>query len=92
MSTEPEPEPGLAPEHAGPRYQGDPIMLTVDGEEFRVRVRADQPGSYDFDWLSGPHDYGFGHFGPRALSRSELEEAIRGFLAGIDPATGYLAE
>ena len=67
-------------------------MLTVDGQKFRIRARANEPGTYDFDWLSGPHDYGFG------ISRSdrfeltlpEMEEAIRGFLAQINPATGYL--
>ena len=35
MSTEP--EPGLAPEHAKPRYAKDhPIMVTVDGQDFRI--------------------------------------------------------
>ncbi|MER7461196.1 MBL fold metallo-hydrolase [Micromonospora sp. NPDC126480] len=88
------PEPGLAPEDSRPRYQGDPVLLTVDGQDFRVRVRADSPGSYDFDWLSGPHDYGFGVSGradpPR--TRAEMEEHIRAFLAMIDPATGYIQE
>ncbi|MFG3711052.1 hypothetical protein ACGF5G_09300, partial [Micromonospora sp. NPDC047730] len=44
--------------------------------------------------LSGPHDYGFGlsRSDGSAMSRPEMEEAIRDFLAQIDPATGYLAE
>ncbi|MDZ5447322.1 hypothetical protein U2F26_32235 [Micromonospora sp. 4G57] len=59
MSTEP--EPGLAPEHMRPRYaKREPIMVTVDGQDFRIRERAEKPGEYDFDWVSGPHDYGFG--------------------------------
>ncbi|MFI7645647.1 hypothetical protein ACIBTZ_06115 [Micromonospora sp. NPDC049460] len=89
-----EPEPGLAPEHLRPGYAGDPIMVTVDGQDFRVRVRVGEPGTYDFDWLSGPHDYGFGlsRSDGSAMSRPEMEEAIRDFLAQIDPATGYLAE
>ncbi|MFE0588642.1 hypothetical protein [Micromonospora echinospora] len=95
MSTEPEPEPGLAPEHLRTvRYQGDPVMLTVDGHDFRVRARAGEPGTYDFDWLTGPHEYGFSLSGPAdpAMSRPEMERNIRDFLAEIDPATGYLAE
>ncbi|MFC3502188.1 hypothetical protein ACFOOK_14615 [Micromonospora krabiensis] len=87
-----EPEPGLAPPHLSPTYEGDPVVLAVDGQDFRVGRRAGAPGTYDFDWLSGPHEYGFALSGARELSRPELEEAIRGFLAGIDPATGYLAE
>ncbi|MER7420346.1 hypothetical protein ABT346_26785 [Micromonospora peucetia] len=89
-----EPEPGLAPEHLGPSYDGDPIMVTVDGQDFRVRVRAGKPGTYDFNWLSGPHDYGFGlsRSDGYAMSLPEMEEAIRDFLSQIDPATGYLAE
>ncbi|MFG3422093.1 hypothetical protein ACIBTZ_16720 [Micromonospora sp. NPDC049460] len=90
MSTEP--EPGPAPEHAGPRYTNDdPIMMTVDGQEFRIRERAEKPVAYDFDWLSGPHNYGFTASGP-AMTLPEMEETIRNFLAGIDPATGYLKE
>lgn len=87
-----EPEPGLVPEH--PRtVRDEPVLLTVDGHTFRVGQRADQPGTYDFDWLTGPHDYGFTLGGPAVpMSRREMEDAIRGFLAEIDPATGYLRE
>ena len=90
-----EPEPGLAPEHTRPRHaEGDPIMMTVDGQDFRVRERVGKPRTYDFDWLSGPHDYGFGltRAGDSEMTLPEMEEAIRDFLAGIDPATGYLKE
>ncbi len=89
-----EPGPGLVPEHLHPRYADDPVTMTVDGQEFRIRTRADEPGTYDFDWLSGPHDYGFTLSGGAgwAMSVPEMEEAIRDFLAEIDPATGYLRE
>ncbi|MEH0829247.1 MULTISPECIES: hypothetical protein [unclassified Micromonospora] len=92
MSTEP--EPGLAPEHTRPRYAKDPVLMTVDGQDFRIRERAEEPGEYDFDWLSGPHDYGFGisRADGGAMTVPEMEEAIRDFLAEIDPATGYLKE
>ncbi|QOC90737.1 hypothetical protein [Micromonospora craniellae] len=90
-----EPEPGLVPEHQRPRHdECESVLLTVDGEQFRVCAQAGRPGAYDFDWLSGPHEYGFGltNSGGLALSRDELVQAIREFLAEIDPATGYLAE
>ncbi|WP_208020893.1 hypothetical protein [Verrucosispora sioxanthis] len=90
-----EPEPGLQPEWLRPdQEQGDPILLTVDGQVFRVSARADAPGTYDFDWLSGPHEYGFGlsRSDGSVMSLAEMETAIRESLAEIDPATGYLAE
>ncbi|MFI7026658.1 hypothetical protein [Micromonospora sp. NPDC049900] len=90
-----EPEPGLVPEHLRPEHDDrESVLLTVDGEQFRVSTQAGRPGSYDFDWLSGPHEYGFGltNSGGLALTRDELVQAIREFLAEIDPATGYLAE
>ncbi|GAB3859963.1 hypothetical protein GCM10029963_62070 [Micromonospora andamanensis] len=90
-----EPEPGLQPEWLRPDHdQGDPVLVTVNGQDFRVQARAGAPGTYDFDWLSGPHDYGFGlsRSDGSVMSRAEMVEAIREFLAEIDPATGYLAE
>ncbi len=92
MSTEP--GPGLVPEHLRTRYADDRVTMTVDGQEFGIRTRADEPATYDFDWLNGPHDYGFALSGAagRAMSVPEMEEAIRDFLAEIDPATGYLRE
>jgi hypothetical protein len=87
-----EPQPGLAPEHMSPRYtDDDPIMMTVDGHDFRVRERVGGLPTYDFDWLSGPHDYGFTASGP-VMTLREMEETIRTFLAGIDPATGFLRD
>jgi hypothetical protein len=92
MSTEP--QPGVVPEHLRIQYHGDPVLLTVDGQDFRVRVRAEEPGTYDFDWLSGPHEYGFGlsRSDRSAMSVAEMEGAIRDFLAQVDPTTGYLAD
>jgi hypothetical protein len=90
MSTEV--EPGPAPKRLRIRYEDDPVVMTVDGQDFRVRARTGEPGVYDFDWLSGPHDYGFTSAGGdrTPLTPQEAEEHIRGFLAQINPATGYI--
>ncbi len=66
--------------------------FTVDGETFAVR-RRDDDGSTHYDWISGPNDgYGFSTFGgPGPISHERHVAAIRDFLAGIDPATGYLS-
>jgi hypothetical protein len=92
MSTEP--GPGLVPEHMRIKYKGDPVMMKVDGQDFRIRAREEEPGEYDFDWLSGPHEYGFGisRSDGSAMSLPEMEDAIRDFLAQIDPATGYIED
>lgn len=65
--------------------------LTVDGETFAVR-RRDDDGSNHYVWISGPNDgYGFSMSGGCEPISHELHvAAIRGFLASIDPATGYL--
>ena len=67
--------------------------FSVDGETFAVR-RSDDDGSTHYDWVSGPNDgYGFSTFGgTEPLSRERHLVSIRDFLAGIDPATGYLAD
>lgn len=78
------------------------MLIVVDGETFDVRERADRPGQYDLDWVTGPNPgYGFSCAFARSVSvgsepppfdvRAELERAISGFLAEIDPDTGYLA-
>lgn len=66
--------------------------VTVDGETFAVR-RRDDDGSTHYDWISGPNDgYGFSTFGsPEPLSHDQRLASIRDFLAGVDPATGYLS-
>ena len=65
--------------------------VTVDGETFAIRRREDD-GSNHYGWVSGPNDgYGFsvsGHGEP--ISHEQHVIAIRGFLASIDPATGYV--
>ncbi|KAA9146218.1 hypothetical protein F6B41_15945 [Microbacterium lushaniae] len=66
--------------------------FTVDGETFAVR-RRDSDGSCHYDWVSGPNDgYGFSVSGGyEPVTREWHVAAIRDFLAGIDPATGYLS-
>jgi hypothetical protein len=68
-------------------------VLTVDGEQFCVRLRP-RHGllyEYDYDWLTGPNaGYGFGVSGP--LEESGHVARVRVFLAEIDPSTGYLRE
>lgn len=67
--------------------------FTVDGETFAVR-RCDEDRSTQYDWVSGPNDgYGFNTFGSsEPLSHGQRVACIRDFLAGIDPATGYLRD
>jgi hypothetical protein len=66
--------------------------VTVDGESFTAR-RRDSDGSIHYDWTSGPNPgYGFSSFrGARPVGPGEHETAIRDFLSGIDPETGYLS-
>ncbi|MGW7680910.1 hypothetical protein ACWGID_09250 [Kribbella sp. NPDC054772] len=67
--------------------------LRVDGELFEVSVRQDHPGTYDYDWVSGPNPgYGFSESGPQQHLRTQAdhEQAVRAFLSGINPETGYL--
>jgi hypothetical protein len=71
------------------QVEAAPIRMIIDGQEFSVTARLREPGVYDFDWLNHPVGYGFTSAGG-PLSRAEMEEAIRDFLAGINPATGFL--
>ncbi|WP_106685764.1 hypothetical protein [Streptomyces violaceusniger] len=67
--------------------------LTVDGEKFDVAERPDEPGTYDFTWLTGPNpDYGFTTrvHGADSLSTQQLEDSAREFLGQVDPDTGYI--
>ncbi|MFI7482407.1 hypothetical protein ACH9EU_08300 [Kocuria sp. M1R5S2] len=66
-----------------------PITMTVDGQDFRVTTRPDASGVYDFEWLSHAAGYGFTSAGG-LMSRTDMEDAIRGFLAEINPATEFL--
>ena len=74
-------------ERAGPVL----FTLDVDGERFAIRRAGD--GGTAYDWLSGPNKgYGFGSSGPPNRSVEEHRESIRGFLAMIDPNTGYIGD
>jgi hypothetical protein len=77
----------------GPEGRSGPVLLTldVDGELFAVREGGG--GGTAYDWLSGPNDgYGFGSSGSPTPSVEEHREAIRTFLAQIDPTTGYIGD
>lgn len=70
-----------------------PTRLTVDGELFEVHARPDEPGTYDFTWLSGPNEgYGFGtsRTDGSVMSPEEMQASIRTFLAQVDRQTGYI--
>lgn len=67
------------------------MELEVDGERFQVVER--EPGVYDVEWSTGPNPgYGFslGSSTRTPVPAQVLEDAIRGFLRDVDPATGYL--
>ncbi|MFF0341565.1 hypothetical protein [Kribbella sp. NPDC004875] len=67
--------------------------VEVDGELFEVSVRENHPGTYDYDWVSGPNPgYGFSESSSPEQTRTEAdhEQSIRAFLSGINPKTGYL--
>lgn len=67
------------------------FTLDVDGEIFAFR--PDDYGGTGYTWLSGPNPgYGFGESPTPNRSEEEHREAIRDFLAEIDPDTGYLRE
>lgn len=67
------------------------FTLEVDGELFELR--PDQYGGTDYSWLSGPNPgYGFSLSPTPNVSLEKHRENIRGFLAQIDPTTGYLRE
>ena len=67
------------------------VELDVDGEQFEIR--PDQRGGTHYTWLTGPNSgYGFGGSPTHDASLDDHRENIRGFLAMIDPATGYIAE
>jgi hypothetical protein len=66
--------------------------LEVDGEVFEVTTRLDLPGQVDLSWITGPNGgYGFSSRRSSGVhSDAELRNQIRGFLANINPETGYL--
>lgn len=72
-----------------------PHATVVDGETWVVRQRTDEPGTYDFEWVSGPNEgYGFtsASSDESASTATDLDDSIRLFLTMIDPATGYISD
>ncbi|MGN6243529.1 MAG: hypothetical protein ACTHQ3_07620 [Motilibacteraceae bacterium] len=73
--------------------QDPPERLVVDGQTFELTHRGE--GRHDLTWLSGPNP-GYGFTSQTStrdpLTREQLEQQVRDFLAEIDPATGYLSE
>ncbi|MET4610417.1 hypothetical protein ABIC28_001395 [Rhodococcus sp. PvR044] len=46
-----------------PTANDGPFTLTVDGEVFAAKLRPEEPGACDYDWVSGPNKgYGFSSF------------------------------
>lgn len=46
-----------------PTAHDGPFTLIVDGEVFTVRLRPEEPGACDYEWVSGPNKgYGFSSF------------------------------
>jgi hypothetical protein len=66
--------------------------LTVGGHDWSVHDRDDEPGAYDFRWLTGPHPYGFsmGSSDRSPMAEADMRRYIADFQAQIDPDTGYL--
>ena len=87
---DPEAVPGIRPETEGTtdvRF----LTIEVDGELFALS--PDEYGGTDYAWLSGPNPgYGFGVSPTPNLSPGEHMENIRGFLALVDPTTGYIED
>ena len=61
--------------------------------DWLVEQRPDAPGTYHFAWLTGP-DAGYGSTlgtsNGSAITKADIRRSIAGFLADIDPGTGYL--
>lgn len=76
--------------------RGQELFVEVDGERFRVwTTEPEGPQySYNYDWLTGPNpDYGFScSQGLVDFTYDDHVSSIRGFLADIDPKTGYMAD
>ena len=91
--TSPDDSGAHAPAPQDPRTFVELGTFTVDAETFSAR-RSEDDGSTHYDWVSGPNaGYGFSTSGgTEPLSRERHLAGIRDFLAGIDPATGYLAD
>jgi hypothetical protein len=65
--------------------------MTVDGEIFEVSRTP--RGADEYKWITGPNKgYGFGSLRSdlSVATDEEHEQAIREFLAEIDPETGFI--
>jgi hypothetical protein len=73
----------------------DKLRLTVDGNIFDVVYDLTQPGAYHYTRRTGPAPgYGFtsGRSDHARSTIAEHVEAIRSFLAMLDPVTGYIED
>jgi hypothetical protein len=85
--------PAVPAVYRGTEAKPGPVLFTldVDGERFAIRRAGD--GGTAYDWLSGPNKgYGFGSSGTPDRPMEEHRESIRGFLAMVDPDTGYIGD
>ena len=86
----PEAAPGRHPETEG-AADDTSFTLDFDGESFALR--PNDFGGTDYTWLTGPNPgYGFGVSPTANLSLDEHLDNIRGFLAIVDPTTGYIED
>jgi hypothetical protein len=73
----------------------DTLRLTVDGDVFDVVYDPAQPGAYHYTRLTGPAP-GYGSTSRCSdharCTTAEHVEAIRSFLAMVDPVTGYIED
>ncbi|WP_149204502.1 hypothetical protein [Actinotalea subterranea] len=71
---------------------GGPWRIVVDGHDWVVREQPERAGAYDFEWLTGPDQYGFsmGSSDGSSMDEAAMRRSIADFLAAVDPATGYL--
>lgn len=89
VATDPLAVPGLAPPPEGDR--GPALALDVDGEMFELR--PDDHGGTSYAWLTGPNNgYGFGTTPTSDWSTDQHRRNIRGFLAQVDPETGFIED
>ena len=73
----------------------DTLTVTVDGDVFDVVYDPTQPGAYHYTRRTGPAP-GYGFTSRRSdharSTTAEHVEAIRSFLAMVDPVTGYIED
>jgi hypothetical protein len=78
------------PNDARDHDTADCTRLTCDGEVFEVR--SDRSRGTHYTWLTGPNPgYGF-TASPTVDDDVQHRSNIRGFLAMIDPETGYIED